>query len=117
VDRAEGTSVWRVGGHEINAEDDVRLEDDGAVWYMEAVGTGQTAIVRGMTPGARQFVREILRQKARMAQRQVVHPAPKPPRSRRRQGPPERVECPACNGTGKLDCAGCGGDGWVLRQG
>lgn len=117
MDRAEGSGVWRVGNRELNGEDDVRVEGDRAVWYMEAHGTGQTAIVEAVHPEARRFVQRAIREKARIAQRQIVRPVPKPVTRKRRQVEATAMrECPQCDATGALDCPVCGGEGWV-RQG
>jgi len=119
MDRAEGTSSWIVNGEfEINAEDTVRVDGDAAVWAMEAIGTGDVAVVKVTNPAARRFVETVLREKARIAQRHLPpRPVPKPASSGRRkkeQQPP--VPCPQCEATGPLDCSVCGGDGYVPRQ-
>jgi len=116
VERANGISIWMVGDAESNARDAIEVGRDRVVWEIAAIGAEGRTEVAAEDPEVMSFVRRLLQERRRMAQRRAGRSAPKPARGRDRPGGRRMQECPECRGTGALDCTGCGGDGWIVQE-
>lgn len=116
----EGASFWRVrdgaGEAEANTRDRVALDAEGCAWEIDPLaGGGKPGRVASGSREVRWFLSQVIAEKARLARRSVVRPAPKP---RREVGAQlsELVACRLCLGEAWPDCEVCGGEGW-LRPG
>ena len=132
--RVGGISFWRavrgLGASEVNTRDELAVDAGSARWMVAPVsGGGAGPPIESAAPEVRRFLRRVVAEKERIANRYRTHrlrPVPKPKQKQPPAALPGHapVPCPLCRpgadadhpGEAWPDCALCNGEGVVTAR-